>query len=153
MFLEGHFTGFCIDFVQSISFGHTYADYAVVPVEQAGTPAMGPAAAGMISELWGRHFTALETSTEYAAFQCSIWEILYDTDVNFSGGSFRMTSGSVRTLAQTWVNELDGSPAFQASGLVAIRSPTAQDMIVPSPGSAVLVVGGMGVALVRRKRR
>lgn len=151
--VNGQFDGFCIDFAQSISSGHTYSNYTLVPLEQGGTPAMGPAAAGMISELWARHFDSLNTPTEYAAFQCSIWEILYDTGVNFSGGSFRMGSGSVRTLAQSWVSELNGSPSFHATNLVAIRSPTAQDMLVPTPGSAVLVIGGMGVAMVRRKRR
>ncbi len=150
--LRAGFTGFCIDFTQSISVGHTYTDYAITPVESAGLPPMGSVAANRIEELWGRHFNSLHTSTDYAAFQCSIWEILYDSGTSLSSGSFQMGSGSVRTLSQSWLGELNGV-GTKATGLYALASATHQDMIVPTPGSAALVIGGMAVGLTRRPRR
>ena len=102
--LREGFVGFCVNFSQHISIGGTYTDYALTPLESAGLPPMGTAAADRIEELWGRHFTSLLTETDYGAFQTSIWEILYDSDTSLSDGSFRMESGPVRTLAQTWLD-------------------------------------------------
>ncbi len=155
--LRGAFTGFCIDFTQAISGGHTYTDFNTATLASAPIPGsgMGATKADQISQLWYNERSGLSTANDYAAFQVSIWEIINDSGLSLTAGTFREGSGTVRTLAQTMLNKLGGTGG--RTSLYAIVSSSVQDFVVPSPavpapGAAGLAVLGFGMA-VRRNRR
>lgn len=154
--LRGAFTAFCIDINQSISNGNTYTNFNTAALQDAPIPTspMGAGKADQISQLWFNERSILSSADSYAAFQVAIWEIVNDSGLSLSGGSFRAASGTVRTLAQGYLDKIDGIGG--RSALYAISSPTAQDFVVPglipAPGAAGLGLLGLGMA-ARRNRR
>jgi hypothetical protein len=155
--LRGAFTAFCIDINQSISNGNTYSDFNTAALQNAPIPTspMGAAKADQIAQLWYNERSILSSADSYAAFQVAIWEIVNDTGLSLSGGSFRAASSTVRTLAQGYLNKVDGTGG--RSSLYAIASPTAQDFVVPgpipAPGAAALGLMGLGMAARRNRRK
>jgi hypothetical protein len=152
--LRGAFQAFCIDINQSISNGNTYTNFNTANLQDAPIPTspMGATKAGQIAELWGEERSTLSSSDSYAAFQIAIWEIVNDTGLSLTGGTFRAASGTVRTLAQNMLNKVDG--VGPSASLYAIASPTVQDFVVPvipAPGAAAL--GLMGLAMAARRNR
>ncbi|MFA6045139.1 MAG: PEP-CTERM sorting domain-containing protein [Phycisphaerales bacterium] len=158
--LQGSYAAFCIEVTQNIGYGGTY-DYEVNALDTAPRPAglgapMGQGKADQIAELYGRHFSSLSSATDYAAFQTSIWNIVYDNDTSISTGTFFVNSFNnddvaVRALANSWLSGLNGDANYFQHGLFALTSDTVQDMIVPGPGSVALM--GLGGLLVVRRRR
>ncbi len=121
---------------------------------------MGAARALDLARL-ARAFSAssFATTTQTAAFQLAVWEIIYETagtpyDVN--SGVFKVLTAGDGTAARTQANTLLASlPGLTATApLIALNSPTTQDWItvVPIPSSAVLLAGGLlfGLWGVRR---
>lgn len=155
--LRGAFTAFCIDLNQSISNGQTYNDFNTAALASAPIPntPMGAVKADQLAELWAAERSLLSTSNDYAALQVAIWEIINDTGLSLSGGTFKAASSTIRTLAQGFLNKVDGNGA--RASLYAISSPSVQDFVVPNPqipapGAAGLALLGFGMA-VRRNRR
>ncbi|HMN40799.1 MAG TPA: hypothetical protein PKE29_08115 [Phycisphaerales bacterium] len=155
--LQGDFSAFCIQLSQSISSGNSYSDFDTTALASAPVPgtSMGAAKAALVSELWGRNRAGLSTSTQYAAFQLAIWEIVHDSGLSLTGGTFRASSSSTRTQAQTWLNQLDGTGPM--ASLYALTSPTRQDFVVPMPPIPAPGAAGLGFAALtlaaRRRRR
>jgi hypothetical protein len=157
--LRGSFSAFCIELTQSVSAGTTYSNtYEVIPLATGPLPAaapnqpMGVDSAQLIGNLWDKHYTSLSTSNDFAAFQLCIWEIIYDAGLDLGAGDFRMRNNStVQNLAQGWLNGLDPKEPVSAS-LFSLSSPTKQDMLVPTPGAASLLAGGL-LGLAGRRRR
>lgn len=150
--LQGDFVGFCIDINQSISSGNSYTSFSVTPLANAPIPssAMGITKANYIAEMWANEFTGLNSSDKYAAFQVAIWEIINDSGLSLTGGTFRAASGTVRTLAQSFLSKLDGIGTL--APVYAIASPYKQDFVVPAPGAAGLALGGLLLGVSRRRR-
>lgn len=155
--LDGAFTAFCIDFSQEISLGGTYSDYNPISLDLAPIPPlpphqpMGAIVASQIAELWGRFRNGLSTDEQYAAFQVSIWELIYDTDHAVGTGDFQIrNNATVAGIAQGFINALDGTGPHQ-SGLFALASETTQDMLVPAPGAGLIF--GCACFAARRRRR
>lgn len=154
------YSAFCIEVTQNITYGGTYS-YDINALPTAPRPAglgapMGQAKADLIAELYGRHFSSLTTNSDYAAFQSSIWNIVYDNDTSISSGAFFVNSfasddAGIRSQADNWLSGLNGDANFFQQGLFALTSDSVQDMIVPSPGSVALL--GMGSMFVLRRRR
>lgn len=154
--LRGAFTAFCIDINQSISNGSTYTNFNTAALQDAPIPTspMGASKADKIAQLWFNERSILSSADSYAAFQVAIWEIVNDTGLSLTGGTFRAASGTVRTLAQGYLNKIDGTGGRTA--LYAISSPTKQDFVVPTipaPGAAGLGLLGLGMAARRNRRK
>ncbi len=146
------FKAFCIDLHQTIGFGATNT-FSKNAVETAPLPGggMGMAKANLLRELWGRHFTAIDTNVEGSAFQIAVWEIVFDTGLDLADGQVRVTgNASVLAQAQSYMASLTGNSAYFAP-VYALSSSNTQDMLVPTPGAIALM--GMGGLLAARRRR
>ena len=130
--------------------------YTVNSVGSAGSPLYPEA---LISELWGRYRGSVTNDTTAAAFQVSLWELSYgNTDRDLATGAFRLTSsGAVTTMAQGWLNSLDGQGPM-AEGLVVLvnnqQLADRQDLITQAPEPSTLALFGLallGIGAMRRR--
>ena len=150
----GGFATFCIEVTQQIAFGGNYS-YDVIPLAGGPLPAtfetpMGAAKAGLIAGLWNAHYGSLVTSTDFAAFQVAVWEIVYDATLDVASDSFQVTSNApVALLAQSWLNTITPADPV-AAGLFALSSNDFQDQLVPAPATLALL--GLGAFAGRRRR-
>jgi hypothetical protein len=173
------FVAFCLEPLQQVSFANE--TYTLKGLSSGGTDlgtGMGFQRAAMIQELFGRFYPDFSQSIsqeQAAALQIATWEILRekvdsncvvqnlsysDLDVNSGDIFFNYSSNGVVSLAQTYLDELDGT-GKKASYLRALTlaesagQPT-QDLlvqIIPEPGTLVLVsIGIAGLAIFRRKK-
>lgn len=133
---------------------------------------------GYLAELWGRYHDQTSTAAGAAAFQYSIWEILYEAPGSYSvstgnvyflpddSGRNGLTVGSpTAALASSWLSSLTGDPSIFATNypnqeLVGLVSADAQDQIairgvppVPAPASLALGLIGVGTLGLRLRRR
>ncbi len=176
--LQGGYRAFCIELTQNVSPNTSYT-YQTAALEMAPQPAttvtpMGAAKASAIRELFGRFYSPSFgfdingpgiSNEEAAAMQLALWEIVYETasssgpgpgaafGLNFGlagGNAVFSGNASVLGLASGFLAALDGTGP-QALDLIALTSDTAQDMLIPTPGAAVLA--GLGLVAAGRRRR
>lgn len=108
-----------------------------------------------------RSATDSVANTRAAALQIAIWEAMYDSTANLSGGSFILnTSGAIRTQAQTYLSALyiPGTTNYHTSlaTVLDVASPTpGQDQIVArvSEPSTILMMGVAFFVFAKRFRR
>lgn len=164
-----NFVSFCIEVGQHISYGDNIPyDYGLVALSSAPRPGapsspMGTLAANLIEQLWYNHFNDLFTgssvdSVKAGAFQLAIWELTYDVGtglngVNLTDGIIKATMGTVRSLASTWLGELDwanGGLDKPRASLLAMSSNTYQDQVVAvgstPEASSIVIWSLLGVA-------
>ncbi|MBX3388336.1 MAG: PEP-CTERM sorting domain-containing protein [Phycisphaeraceae bacterium] len=156
--LTGTFATFCLEVHQDIFPGNNYT-YEVNTVANAplpinvlfGTP-MGAVKADKIAELYGRFFGGLVSNDDYAAFQLSVWDFVYDGGDGVSNGVFQAQGfGAAMAQANAWIAAVDGTGP-RMSGLLALSSDDWQDQIfTPAPGSLALL--GLGGLVASRRRR
>ncbi|RFC49781.1 MAG: hypothetical protein DUW69_000882 [Verrucomicrobia bacterium] len=175
---------FCIDLAQYVNFGGNYTfQYTAVPnapiTSSIGTP-MGATKADHLSLLYGSVFgsnlsgytplTTLNTAAKRQGFQLAVWNIVFDSVIDWSvtgsAGNFYVSStdaGSTAAIAQA--NAYLGAVQTDVAGgggtrmaLIALSDSTAQPGIqdqllplgflvsVPEPASYALLAGGFALA-------
>jgi hypothetical protein len=170
-----HFTTFCIEPNQYFDLGHFYT-YDVVDLQGAPNPGigtggpgndgpMGPSKADQIRQLWGMHYAQVNDAVTAAAFQLTIWEIIYgqwftpyahQSPINPQAA---VDGASAISLAQTWLNSVQIiDPSQFQSDLVGMSNSDQQDavtLLTPAPPSlALAAIGGLGLlGYVGRRRR
>ncbi len=158
---------YCIDLAQTISFGVLYSDYTKSSLALDG--GLTAARKGDIGRLFhGFYDASLLNSTNSAAFQLALWEIVFETDVSrdvdSTHGATRgvnyatspNTPGGVIATANAWLAGLGGFSS-DTTGLFTYRSEWHQDQIVyhrtPEPPTWIILCAGLGlVALLMRRR-
>jgi len=152
---QGDYLTFCIELTEHISGGSTYT-YDVVAPEDAPNAlgGMGIADADRLARLWGTHFDAGFTSSEAAAFQLAVWNIVHDDDLDVTSGMFSVSNtDSYVSLANSFLADAENGGPREA--LLAKTADGAQDHLfaVPAPGSIALAgVAGLFAAGGRRRR-
>lgn len=159
--VSGNFTGFCLELTETIQEPNSYT-YKVVSLDLApdgGDPGgftfpLGPVGADQLSEMWAAWYPSLDSSdpVECGAFQLAIWEIVYDGNLIINGLGDSLQFGAapaVLALAQTYLTVIDG--VGPRASLDALTHPTAQDQVVPVPGTLALL--GLGGLIAGRRRR
>jgi hypothetical protein len=158
---------YCIDLFQTIGFGTLYSDYTTTSLAADGQ--ITAARKGEIAQLFhGFYATSLTSSTNSAAFQVALWEILYETasTLNVDGGDLAnkgvnyaknpTTPSAVVLLADSWLGGL-GSFSTDLGGFTTYRSPEHQDQIsfqpVPGPSTWALVFAGLTTLAFMARRR
>jgi hypothetical protein len=147
----GILQSYCIDIFQGIDYGETVNDYSINSLEHSPvyTPGgfMTADRAGYLRELvtdvtavYGSPFS-FSSSILAAGFQLAVWEIVFEDDltlpltgsVSLSNGDFKVTSGSSAAVSQanSFLTLLNNSPSN--SSVLALTSPTVQDMAVLLP--------------------
>lgn len=148
----------CVQLTETFSFGTVYGNYTSSPLGNT-----------LLSQLFtevGGSVAANSTIDSSAAFQLSIWEILFEGGtyggLNVSSGNFQATgNAAVITQANIWLAGLTASsPATTA--LFLLSSPDHQDFITdtntpllqtPEPGSLALLGIGILAAMFAMRRR
>lgn len=133
--------------------------YEIVNVADA--PSSGPMGAAKADAIY-RLFNAtngaadIDTNAEAAAFQATIWEIVYDFDsgMNFTGGNVQFTglNNSLVNLYSGYANDTQGDSTPR---VIAYSNQQYQDQlgvqVVPLPGAAAMA--GLGLAGIATRRR
>lgn len=157
------FYSYCIELTQQINPGTTYT-FSVVDLTAASNPAITDEKATLLGKLWGQsHHEVGSSANHAAAFQIAIWEILSDSPLSLTGGSFKATDPNAQPaqIAKGWL-ETVGSYSGLMPTLKALHSSTAQDQIFfvpPTPETAVVVplpaavwAGGALIALITARK-
>ena len=160
---------YCIDIFQTLSFGSLYTDYSTSTLAADGV--LSATRKNEISQLFhGFYNTSLTSSTNSAAFQLALWEIVYETgpklNVDGANSSDRgvtyatnpSTPANVITIADSWLAGLGGY-ASDLDGFTTYRSANHQDLIsyvgheVPEPATWTMLLAGLGLVTFVGRRR
>lgn len=164
------FLTYCVDLLQTFSWGTTYTNFSVV------SPGANPPAwftVGKANDL-GRLFTGYAGSVNNyvtaSAMQLATWAIVTETTSSYSvkGNGlvatpyFSSTTAAENlaiNTAETWLHNL---PGYSNYAIKVAYSPTQQDLIlatqmssdkVPEPATYGLLIGGLGLLAASRRRQ
>jgi len=143
------FVAWCFDIAQNVGNHVTY--------HMASNP-LGDARASLLNRLFTSFYHEVDTTTEGAAFQVAIWEIVYEdlaSALTVDDGDFRAWhNDDVEDQANTWLANLGTEEKYSISYYL---SGTNQDLLtaapVPLPAGVLLLGTGLGALVVARRRR
>ena len=153
------FVSFCNDLYQTLSFGGGISGYTAI---DSGVFAFqNPTASVDLNKLFTA-FGGVSTanSTNSAAFQVAVWEIVYETS-----GSYNLTSGNASfsgdaaaiATAAGWLGALG---SVDAVDVTVFHSDANQDVVssspIPEPGTYAMMAAGlaaMGFVSLRRRNQ
>lgn len=125
---------FCIELNQGLANGANIT----YDVNDLSASSLSSAQIQHLRELYGRFLpSASADDNQVAAFQCAIWEVTEDTDMNMSTGRFHLTSATDNSIiqeAQGYLNALNGAGPFAT--LQTLNNPDRQDLILQQPGTS-----------------
>lgn len=165
---EGTLYGFCIDMYDHSNTGvfeKSSLEHAALSVNNPNGP-MSSAKADNVRRLYDVAYynyvlpemekaPAAANKDIAAAFQLSIWNLIYDNDFSISNkaGSFYSTSsGAFVNLANTWMGLLGNAELASVGALLNDRyQDFAVPVAVPAPGA--LILSSLGMMLVGYLRR
>lgn len=148
--LSSPFRAYCIEIVQNVS-GNTDYTYNVVSASAHG---FSPLQEILLGRLWASYQSSVVDSTSSAAFQLAVWELAFDSGADLSVGDFTASDPSASImLAQGWLSAISSNSYSGGQAPISVlEHPSAQDQLVPTPGSLALLATG-GVLSARRKRK
>lgn len=138
------FYSFCIDLSETVSIGGTYTWTVEEDLangrDSAGYPALGPVIAGNIASFLGAVFPDIGgtlTTTNAAALQLAIWEIIYETSGTFdlTSGHFSSSTTAVTSVANGLLATFAAYQGPAATGLHALNNAGKQDQLIQIPGN------------------
>ena len=161
---------YCIDIFHTLSFGTAYTNYT--PHTLASDVELTAARKSQIAQLFhGFYDTSLTSSTNTAAFQLALWEIVFETTSDRNVDSTDPTKGTtyatdvahggstpanVISTADSWLGQLNNF-STDLDGFTTYRSYDHQDLIgyhhVPEPPTWMLLFAGVGTLVYLRRRR
>ena len=160
---------YCIDLAQTISFGSLYTDYTKSSL--AADVVLSPLRKGEIAQLFhGFYTTSLLSTTNSAAFQLALWEIVFESasssldvdgahDAAHRGNNYATGPdgpGTVIGIANDWLAGL-GAFSTDTTGFYTYRSDWHQDQIVyhrtPEPPTLIILGAGLGLIAFLARRR
>jgi hypothetical protein len=137
----------CIDLIDHVAYPPwTYPNYTAAPFQSAPLSFTGTEVSNL-ETLFSQEYASVasfSSTTDVAAFQLAIWDVLFDTDhllstyVGSGGSSFGVVSisdAAAETLAQTWVNNAVTGPQqpYSLTQLTNSSVPPYQSFVFPSP--------------------
>lgn len=149
--------GYCIDLFDTIN---GQADYGVL------TP--GSRIVTALEGLFTNHYSKVNDRLTSAAFQLSVWEIVYEEDdlaqspYSLETGDFtssRSTNEDAWDLSEDWLADLGYTNSGYSLSFWDGTAESSQDLVtatpVPVPAAGVLLVVGLGAlgAVARRRNR
>lgn len=143
------FTLWCFDIAQPVGNGVTY--------HRVSNP-LGSARASLLNRLFTSHYHKVDTTTEGAAFQVAVWELVYENlagPLDASDGDFKAwRNAGVVAQANAWLDDLGTEENYNIS---YYASRTNQDLLtaspVPLPAGVLLLATGLGALVVARRRQ
>lgn len=148
--------GISVDLNQHVSY--LTQEYNVVDFKKVPNPGkpMGSLKSVYVEEMFQRFYSPKLNSVEASAFQCAIWELiyedykdspsLYDVSKDNSNGKNGFACKNIDyELANKWIYELDGDEhPFCNTGIMALSCRNFQDYAVSIPEPATIIILGIG---------
>jgi|JI10StandDraft_1071094.scaffolds.fasta_scaffold946738_1 hypothetical protein len=128
------FLTYCTDLFQSFSWGQSYT-YSLV--SNGAANGLTTTQADRLGKLYTVAGGPATNTTDSAAFQLAVWELLYDsTPGNVTTGDFRLNTGATteqRNRANEWLTTALDPGATRSFNAQRLYSSVAQDFVVFTP--------------------